>query len=122
MSWADQLINYAGESIEVDVTGLLDGGILRLRDAQGVPIYSTFEFLSPLESDAALVSILDVTGPIETIPGAAVSIAGDYTVEAFTIAVADQRDDTSAFSENLVDGSWAIAGRAQAVSLPIETF
>lgn len=108
----------AGEPIEISLTGMADGGVIRVVGPSEVTFDTT-----------AVSSIADVhlirpamernTGPELTIPGTAFAKAGTYRIEVTSLGLRDAAP-TSTDEDVLGSVSWFAAGATVAASVSVD--
>lgn len=111
-------IRFAGEPVEVGLTGMGNGGILRVAGPDGVT-YDTSAIADLSELALVRQRMHESVGPFETIPGSAFGTPGTYTLEVTSLQVADA-EPTGADEAELGDVSWFGAGVTTSLTLATE--
>jgi hypothetical protein len=114
----DLLIRYAGEPIEVDLSGHADGGYLRVHGPAGVT-FDTAAVRSLSELHQFRQYFARVSGPTFTIDGGAFPSPGSYRIEFTTLAIAGPGPRAST-SEPLGALSFFGAGPTASVFVQVE--
>ncbi len=82
---------WAGEPLELNLTGMADGGTVRVVDPAGTVVWDT-----TVVEDGSVASVLDalrsIRGPLVGIPGEVLAMPGNYAVDVVNLSLADADD------------------------------